>query len=145
MPEQVADVGQLAALLKQRASEGADSARIACIIVDAWTHIDAALTPIVGRRGVATLHQRSRFTAAAQHPWLSDASEGLPQAMDVEALRALLGKQSPAEVALAGGALLQEFQDLLATLVGSPLTERLLRSVWANSLCGPAAAKDSQP
>ena len=144
MPEHIADLGQLTALLARRASEGASSIEIAEAIAEAWSGIERALTPIVGRRAVATLHKRSLFVAAGGHPWLSEAAEGLPLAMDIEPLRALMGEQAPAEAAAAGGTSLQAFQDLLATLVGSSLTERLLRSVWANSLSG-SADKDSLP
>ena len=41
--------------------------------------------------------------------------------------------------AAAGGALLQTFHKLLTTLVGSSLTERLLRSVWTNHFDAPSA------
>ena len=39
---------------------------------------------------------------------------------------------------------LQTFHELLATLVGPSLTERLLRSVWADSSSGPPA-QDTSP
>ena len=45
---------------------------------------------------------------------------------------------------LGGGALLQTFYELLASLVGPSLTERLLRSVWAHSSSGPPA-QDTSP
>ena len=144
MPEQVQDLGQLAARLSRLAGEGMPSTQVAEVVVGAWAQIDAALTPVVGRRAVAMLHQRSLFLTAAAHRWLSETTEGLPETMDLDGLGVLLGQQTSVDAAAGGGASLQTFQDLLASLVGSPLTERLLRSIWANSLSGPAA-KDTPP
>ena len=64
-------------------------------------------------------------------------------AMETAFLQAELAKQTAAEAAAAGTALLRVFHVLLTTLIGESLTERLLRSVWAHFLSGPAA-RDTQ-
>ena len=65
--------------------------------------------------------------------------EGVPTAMDVAALTGALEAQTAADAATAGTLLLQTFHELLTTLVGPSLTERLLRPVWAVFLSGPSA------
>lgn len=135
---------RLIVLLAGRASAGDSPEQVADLVVDAWSQIHAALKPIVGSRAVAMLLKRSLFLTAPTHPWLAEGANGLPEVMDLGALSRLLAGQTSANVAAAGGALLKTFEALLASLVGSSLTERLLRSVWANLLSG-AAAKDTPP
>ena len=48
---------------------------------------------------------------------------------DLVALRPLLARQSRAQAAAGGVALLQTLDDLLASLIGASLTEQLLGSV----------------
>lgn len=69
--------------------------------------------------------------------------QGVQTTVDLAALKAILAQQD-SETATAGGALLQTFYELLASLVGPSLTERLLRSVWENPLSGPPA-QDTSP
>lgn len=109
-----------------------------------WREVDLALHPIIGHRGVLALYNRSLKLAAARHPWLADAHPGALAAIDASALRAALARQPAAEARAAGEALLQGFRDLLASLIGASLTDRLLGSVW-----GPAPptapAQDKTP
>ena len=64
--------------------------------------------------------------------------------MDLAALRSVLVQQSSTEAAAGGGDLLQTFHELLASLVGTSLTERQLRSIWAPSANGPPT-QDTPP
>jgi hypothetical protein len=134
---------RIAAPLAHRVAQDADAAQIAEAAVSIWQEIDAALTPIIGQRGVAALYRRSLYITGATHPWLAGTHEGVPTAMDLAALKSALAQQNSA-AAVGGGALLQTFHELLASLVGPSLTERLLRSVWANSSSGPPA-QDTLP
>lgn len=143
-PDLPQDLQRLIALLAQRAGGAVPAAEMGEVIVGAWVQIDAALKPIVGSRSVAMLFKRSLFLTAATHAWLSEAADGLPEEMNLDGLRRALGERSSADIAVGGGALLKNFEALLASLVGSSLSERLLRSVWTNLLSG-AAAKDSPP
>lgn len=131
-------------MLEQRASAGASSSQIADTVVAACTLLDANLKSIIGARAVAMLLRRSLLLAAVTHPWMPDAADELSEAMGLDALRRVLGEQASLEAAAGGGALLQSFEALLASLIGSPLTERLLRSAWANLLDG-LAVKDPLP
>jgi hypothetical protein len=122
------------AVLERGVAERADAVQIAAAIVSTWRGIDAALCPIIGRRGVIALYRRSISLASHVHPWLAGTHEGDENSMDLVALNAALAGQSDASAATAGDVLLRTFEELLTSLVGSSLTKQLVRSVWAESL-----------
>lgn len=104
---------------------------VADAIVALWTRIDLALHPIVGRRGVAALYQRSLKLTTPGHPWLGVGLTGMLAEVDTEALHRLLMQQTAPEAAEAGNAMFDQFRRLLASLIGHSLTHRLLRGIWA--------------
>lgn len=108
--------------------------QIADVIVSTLQDIDAALSPVIGKGGVGALYKRSLYLVAAAHPSLAGLHDGAPTALDMAALKSALALQSGGDVANAGGALLQAFYELLASLVGPSLTDRLLRPTWAKFL-----------
>jgi hypothetical protein len=64
--------------------------------------------------------------------------------MDLAALGAAVAGQPDAEAADGAALLLHTFTEVLASLIGTSLTERLLRSVWAQLLTNaPAQDKSS--
>ena len=101
--------------------------------------IGIALTPIVGPRGVAALYKRSLFLTSHQYPVLSGLHEGIQTTMDLSRLTTTLASLSEAEANTVGAALLQSFYELLSSLVGLSLTERLLSSLWDRPLSDPPA------
>jgi hypothetical protein len=121
-----------------------DPVAIAGALARVVQEIAAALTPILGARGVAALYQRTLHLTRARHAWLAEPLEVAQPAIDLVALQAAIVRQDPAEAAAAATALLQSFHDLLASLIGLPLCERLLDPVWAHSLRRPTA-QDSMP
>ena len=129
----------IAALLAGAVSDGASSRQVAGMVASAFRGIDQALTPIIGQRGVAALYKRSMHLASQTHPWLPRTREGVHPAMDVAALKTELALQSASAAAAAGGQLLQTFCELLISLIGPSLTDRLLRPVWATLLSGASA------
>jgi hypothetical protein len=129
--------------LADRVSDGADAEQVADAIVAIWLEIDQALHPIIGRRGVAALYNRSLHLTAVAHPWLAIDQPAAPAAVDPSGLRAALVKQPACEAAVGGSAIIQTFHELLASLVGASLTDRLLRSVWMPSSPGAPAQDPS--
>ena len=117
------------AALARLAADGADAGQIAATAAAAWRGVDTALAPIIGKRGVAALFKRSLHLTRADYPWLAAAHENEPGPGEFSALQKVLSEQSRSTSAAANGALLQAFHDLLATLIGASLTERLLQSV----------------
>jgi len=126
--------------LAGRLPDGASAEQLADTIAAIWLEIDQALNPIIGRRGVAALYNRSLKLTAPAYPWLTEGHQHLLASVDVTALRAALVQQATAEAAAGGSALFHTFHDLLASLVGASLTNQLLGSVWAL----PAGARPAQ-
>jgi hypothetical protein len=119
--------------LADRVSDGADAEQVADAIVAIWLEIDQALHPIIGHRGVAALYNRSLHLTAVAYPWLAIDQPAVPATVDPAGLRSTLVQRAAAEAAAGGSALFLTFHELLASLVGASLTDRLLRSVWTHS------------
>jgi len=135
---------RIALALARQVDAGADATQIADAVISIWQDIDGALHPIVGQRGVASLYKRSLHLTSPAYPWLAGLRDDIQAAMDLAALRSVLVQQSSPDAAAGGGDLLQTFHELLASLVGASLTERLLRSIWATPPSGPPA-QDTSP
>jgi hypothetical protein len=135
---------RIAPPLAHRVGADANPTQIADAVVATWQEIDSTLTPIIGHRGVAALYRRSRHLAASIHPWLASAHDDTQATMNFATLESVLTQQSSAEAATGGAAHLQTFHELLTALVGPLLTERLLRSVWANPSSGLPAQETSR-
>lgn len=124
----------------------ADAAAVAAAVLLAWAQADEALNPVIGPRGVLALYNRSLQLAAARHSWLASAHAGALAPLDLPALRAALAGQAAAEALQGGQALLQAFDDLLCSLIGASLTDRLLGSAWGPArVPAPAPATAAAP
>lgn len=135
---------RIAAALSHKVGEGADATQVAGAIASTWQEIEAVLGPILGHLGVVALYKRSLYLTGKARPALAGLHEGVLPAMDLAVLKAAFAKESAAGAASAGGELLQTFRELLTSLVGPSLTERLLQSVWAPFSNGPPA-QDNPP
>jgi hypothetical protein len=124
------DIQRIAASLARRGDGDANAGQIAEEVFGKCQAIEAALAPIIGVRGVAALYKRSLHLAARNHPWLTDRPSAMQPTEDIAVMKTLLSRQTSADAALGGAAFLQALHDLLASLVGHSLTERLLRSAW---------------
>jgi hypothetical protein len=134
----------LAAPLARRLGAQPTAAQIAAAVFIVWEEFDDVLTPIIGTLGVVALYRRSLHLTRAAHPWMAAAPRSAQPALPPAALRSLLAAQDSAVAATAGSTFLQSFHAVLASVVGASLTERLLRSVWADPSSG-APAKDPSP
>jgi len=143
MPSNDRDNGRNADAVKNRAAGDADQTEIDKICATLLA-IDASLSPIIGARGVNALYQRSLHVTADTHAWLAALRDDEPKALDVSSLKLAFAGQSAADATAAGDALLRNFQQLLTSLIGPSLSERLLRSVWTDTSSGPAA-QDTPP
>ena len=107
--------------------------------------IESALQPIVGRRGVAALFKRTVHLAAAQYPWLAPLKEDSDDtATTVDQLKAAFAAQPAPLAAEAGSVLFASFRELLTSLIGAGLSERLLQTAWSKS-ASAAPALDPSP
>lgn len=131
--------GQIQTQFLHAVPRGAHAEQVAEVAVSIWREIDAALAPIIGQSGVAALLGRSQYLVRAAHPWLGSFQHETPSAPALDALHSALSSQSAEEATQGNAALLQVFHDLLASLIGASLCERLLRSVCPPPSSGQAA------
>lgn len=128
--------------LAGRLPAGATAGQVADAVGAIWLEIDQALHPILGRRGVAALYTRSLKLTVAAYPWLGPGYQRSLSVVDPAALRAAIAEQTGTEATAGATALFKSFHELLVSLVGASLTDRLLRSVWDHS-SGAASAQDT--
>ncbi|MEO6022677.1 MAG: hypothetical protein ABIP64_06105 [Burkholderiales bacterium] len=134
----------IAAIVVELAAQGADAGRIADIAISTWQGVYAALSRIIGHRGIAALYKRSLYLTRADYPWLTAEHEDGLEPGKFTALHTALLQQTSSNAAAAHVALLQIFHDLLVSLIGASLSERLLRSVWDKHSTGLAAQDSTQ-
>ena len=121
-------VRSVEATLAQMVASGADAAAIAEAACVVWRDIAAALSPIIGQHGIAALYKRSLHLTRNEHSGLSAVHDAAGDIEDFTALHKALSSQPSSGAAAANGALLKSFYDLLSSLIGIALTERLLKS-----------------
>lgn len=126
------------AALSRLASEGAEPQRIADSAEAIWLEIDGALAPIIGAQGVSALYKRSVDRVKARYPWMQVAYNGTLKQGHYAVLATALSQQSAGDAASGNAALLQAFYELLASLIGDPLTARLLRPALEDPATGIA-------
>jgi signal transduction histidine kinase/ActR/RegA family two-component response regulator len=126
-------------VLVHQAGPDADAASLAAAGRRAYDELARVAAPLVGRAGVDALTGRALHLAQREYPWLADAREpeqaGGPFAQVVFAL----ARQDPAVATEAAVAVLAIFVGLLVTLIGKPLTARLLRTAWPDALSDASA------
>jgi hypothetical protein len=122
---------------------GPGSPEIAATASSTWQAVDAALRPILGSRGVEALYWRSLQLASAQHPWLVGDTAAVQMHMDLQALATAIGGQADESAQAGSRAVLDHFQHLLVSLVGSSLTARLLASIPA--MCADTSNPQDTP
>ena len=137
----------MTAALTGKVEDDRTAAQVAAVCAATWLEVEAALTPIIGRRGVAARGQRSLHLASAQYPWLNARQPGGPDMLDQDLLVALLAPRRSDEAAAAASAFLQTFRELLSNLIGTSLSERLLHNAWGppDSALNCAPAQNPTP
>ena len=122
---------------------GAVPSELAAAALVTWRGVEAMLAPVFGSRGFCAMFGRSLFLAREAHAWLPTAPVAASSSRDLFGLfEAALAAQPAAEAAAAHAAMLETFCGVLASLIGGPLTERVLRPV----LDGPNGhAGDASP
>ncbi len=98
-------------------------------VVGTWQTMAAQLEPVIGTRGVSVLLNRALYLTTKSFPWLTPTNA--QEAADpMDNLKLRFADRSALDAAEAGCALLVTFTELLASLIGESLTERLLACVW---------------
>lgn len=123
-------------------AKGLSSNQIAEIAVEAWQEIDAVLSPIIGREGMAMLYKRALYLIREDYPWLLAAHEVEHAFGDFALLKMALSERSRGEARAASLALYQRFCKTLESLIGESLTDRLLKSI-ADTVFQDEAGRDN--
>ncbi len=117
-------------LLDEGAAAGAGSATVASATVRALTLLLAELKPLIGMLALRALYMRSLHVAHSSFERPS-AELALPDELLAHLHRDLVLRH-PAEARGAALALLLALVNLLVSLIGEPLTDRLLHKAWGN-------------
>jgi hypothetical protein len=141
---EIPDSRRLAATLEHLAAQGADIAQLTGAVASTWKAIESALSPVIGKKGVAALYGRSLYLTLPRYPWLEALYTKDDTPMDFERLEAVLARQGAFDAAAGGGAHLQALYELLAGLIGTSLTGQLLRAAWEDPF-DRAAPEDLSP
>lgn len=115
--------------LEHRAGAAPKAGAFAEAALNTWEQVAARLVPVIGARGVAVLFSRSLHLTSTTFPWLAAARHG-DHATLLAGLKARLAASQAGAAAEASSVLLLTFVELLATLIGESLTDRLLGTVW---------------
>jgi hypothetical protein len=119
--------------LKQRAGSSPGANAISEATATTWRLVEAQLRPVIGARGLDVLFRRALHQSMTAFPWLAASMNRGGSAGPLPGLMACLATQQTAAAAEAANALMLAFTELLATLIGESLTERLLAPVWARA------------
>ncbi len=109
---------------------------VADVSVSLWVRLAAELVLLIGDGGFVPLYIRSVQLSAASFPWLRPLSEVAPLAggdSRFAGLKTSIDGQDAGEASQASAVLLNTFVDMLARLIGEPLTIGILRSAWTNT------------
>lgn len=97
-----------------------------------WDQLGVELIPIIGDGGFASIYTRSLNLAVQRFPWMSDCVAKSTGRNPYRALTGLLSQRNPAEATEALITVMICFTDILALLIGTSLTTRILCSAWGN-------------
>lgn len=117
--------------------------KIVDVSIDLWQSLANEIISLVGEVGFMSVFSRSLFLVHPSFPWL--AAEELPadKSLRFAQLKTSLAGQTPAQADAANIKLLITFTDILAVLIGDPLTTRILHASWGD-VALDTADKESQ-
>ena len=118
--------------LTHHAGDSPDSRAVAEATLIIWNLVSNRLAPVIGTKGVDVLFRRSLHLAAAVFPLFSIPGAQADNTSLFENIKGRLADQKIAAAMEAGCTLLITLTELLTTLIGESLTERLLGTVWVS-------------
>lgn len=128
-------------MLMQSAGVAAPPRAIADAVLGLWDQLASRLVPVIGARGVEALFDRALHLTGKTFPTFAACMAGgsvVRIVVSPESVIARIALCDPAGAVEGGEELLVTFVDMLATLIGESLTERLLSTVWT---CPPPNAE----
>ena len=123
-------------VLAELAGPAADAAALAAAARRAYDDLAQVSAPLIGQIGVDALTGRALHLAQREYPWLIDSREPEPAEGLFAQFILSLERQNSAVATEACGAVFAALTGLLLTLIGEPLTVRLLRKAWPGAFSG---------
>lgn len=125
-------------------SPDADGKAAAKMAVQTWDRVISHISPVIGDEGVRALYARTlRLTKSAlAFPRFGDVHNDAQTRGTFSELQGLLEQLDPTEIGDLSSALLINFTELLATLIGEDLTTRLTQAAWTDD--GPLLGHTTQ-
>ncbi len=108
-----------------------DSSLVAQITISTLDKIATQLEPMIGLHGVEVLFSRSLYLAGKEFSWLIPTDNRLEKAMLITFINEHLKACELNEATKTSYTLLATVTELLISLIGISLTNRLLEPVWA--------------
>lgn len=102
--------------------------------VELWRRLALSLLPIIGENGFNSLYARNLDLARETFPWLPKGDVSRPIDIQFADLKISLEGEDPLEADKASRALLEALINLLASLIGEPVTMTILSSAWAGNV-----------
>jgi hypothetical protein len=113
-------------MITQQVGGSGDSAQWSSAAVQVYRHIITSLSHFLGKTGTYALFRRSVQLTEGSLPPLR-AVRGVEQEGMLDAVEACFRDQEPDEIRRVSIALLVTFLEVLAKLVGEPLTQQLIQ------------------
>ncbi|MEO8188504.1 MAG: hypothetical protein ABI580_14205 [Burkholderiaceae bacterium] len=129
--------------LDQGNADDVDANTIAIATARALRLLFAELEPLVGAHAVLALYTRSLHLARSSFE-RPDPADPKPPSENLASLQQDLAARAPADARRAGETLLHSSTDLLASLIGEPLTHRLLLSAWGSPAADELSLENPQ-
>ena len=120
--------------LAHRAGDVPDASAVSEATASAWRQVDALLTPLIGANGVDVIFRRALSLTSKVFPWLAIGEEHGDSSALLVSLKVQLAGRDTATVTEVACTLMVTFIELLSTLIGESLTERIVSSIWASPL-----------
>ena len=116
--------------IKRLTTQPTDKVADAAIFL--WEQMAIHIIAIVGDGGFNALYARSLFLTKPHHPWLTGRAQAVQTGSWLEELKNDFEGKTPAQIREANALLLKTFTDILVSLIGEPLTTRILNSAWSD-------------
>jgi hypothetical protein len=115
-------------LLAQHTEQGED------VVTTLWEPLATQVISIIGEGGFNSLQARTLFLSRNTYPWLEPNPQPLTADNRFADLKRRFKGQTPEQVSEVNGLLLITFTDILASLIGEPLINRILMLAWRNDI-----------
>jgi hypothetical protein len=119
-----------ARVLVNTSGRDAGAASVAIAAGRRFEELAGVLTPIIGQVGVGALAARALHVTRREYPWLGHTRNPEQVEGRFVGVSMSLEHQEPGLAADAAAAVLAQFTALLVTMIGEPLTVRLMRQAW---------------